>query len=50
MPETPGQPVLYRVSYSERVRNELKNLLAQAKARGMAKTVLAAIKEMDWRL
>lgn len=40
----------YRVSYSERVRNELRNLVSQAGRRGLAHQVLAAAREIDSRL
>jgi hypothetical protein len=40
----------YRVAYSERVRNELRNLLAKAKERGLSSLFLDAVKELDHRL
>jgi hypothetical protein len=40
-------PVRYKVVYSERVRNELKQLIARAAARGLSQEVLHAIKEID---
>lgn len=51
-PSSPAMPapVPYRVSYSGRVRDELKDLIARAKARGLAKQVLAAVKGIDERL
>jgi hypothetical protein len=48
--EEPASPEPYRVSYSERVRADLKNLIATAKARGLATQVLAAVREVDRRL
>src|SRR5262249_37394814 len=48
--ETSSAPTPYRVAYSERVRNELRELIATAKARGLVPQVLAAVKEMDQRL
>jgi hypothetical protein len=55
MSEAPGSPaapapVPYRVSYSELVRNELRDLIARARARGLGRQVLAAVKEIDKRL
>jgi hypothetical protein len=49
MAEIPA-PDLYRVSYSEKVRKELKRLLHRATSRGRGPQVLAAVKEMDRRL
>jgi hypothetical protein len=43
-------PVRYQVVYSERVRTELKQLIARAAARGLSQAVLQAIKEIDRRL
>ena len=43
-------PVPYRVSYSERVRNELRALIIKAQDRGLGRQVLDAAKEMDRRL
>ncbi len=50
MSESPGQPQRYRVSYSGRVREELRALLARARGLGRAPEVLAAVKEIDRRL
>ncbi len=47
---TPPAPVPYRVSYSELVRNELRELIARAGARGLGRQVLTAVKEIDRRL
>ncbi len=43
-------PVPYRVAYSGRVREELLNLVVRAKARGLGRQVLDALKELDRRL
>ncbi len=40
----------YRVSYSELVRQELRDLLARASARGLGRDALTAVKEIDRRL
>src|SRR5437660_1281442 len=50
MNESRNVPDPYRVAYSERVRNELKSLIARAKGRGLGQQVLAALKELDYRL
>lgn len=50
MSETSNGPIRYRVCYSERVRNELKKLIARANERGLGSQVLDAVKEMDRRL
>lgn len=50
MSEPTDGPTPYRVSYSEWVRNELRKLTARAPDRGLGNEVLAAVKEMDWRL
>lgn len=50
MAEPPSALTPYRVSYSERVREELKGLLSRARQRGLGPQVLAAVKEMDRRL
>src|SRR5437879_3802749 len=44
------KPVPYRVVYSERVRNELRDLLQRATARGIGRLVLDAVKAIDARL
>jgi hypothetical protein len=44
------EPVPYDVSYSQRVREELKKLIIRARARGEGPEVIAAVKEMDRRL
>jgi hypothetical protein len=48
--EASDKPVLYRVSYSKRVEDELRRLIFRARDRGMLAEVLAAIKEIDERL
>ena len=50
MTESPSNPSLYRVVYSELVRARLKTLLAHANLRGMGQPVLLAVKEIDRRL
>lgn len=51
MGEPPSSsPVPYEVVYSERVRNELKQLMAKAVASGHGQEALTALKEMDARL
>ncbi len=50
MSEPPSKPVPYRVAYSERVRNAARELVAQARARGLTPQVLAALREIDERL
>lgn len=40
----------YTVSYSQRVRDELRDLLLRAKAAGVGKEYLQAAKDMDARL
>ena len=50
MSEPPSPPVPYRVVYSGRVRNELRALIARARARGLAPQVLAAVRAIDERL
>lgn len=50
MSEPLEEPILYRVSYSKRVREELKRLVVRARNRGMASEVIEAIKEIDRRL
>jgi hypothetical protein len=47
MSEPSGKPALYRVSYSERVRTALRELIARAKNRGLAARILDALKELD---
>jgi hypothetical protein len=43
-------PNPYRVAYSERVRNALRDLIARARQRGLGRQDLDAIKEIDYRL
>lgn len=50
MSEPPAAPVPYRVVYSEHVRTRLRQLVAHAKRRGLAREVLEAVKEIDRRL
>ena len=50
MVEIPGASTRYRVSYSERVREELKALLLRATQRGRGRLVLDAVRELDRRL
>jgi hypothetical protein len=46
----PVSPFPYRVAYSERVQNHLRDLIDRAKARGLAEQVLAALRDIDHRL
>jgi hypothetical protein len=48
--DTTDAPVPYRVAYSERVREELRGLLAKARERGVLAQALEAVKEIDRRL
>jgi hypothetical protein len=50
MSDPTGVPLPYRVSYSGRVRDELQALIDRAKDRGLARQVLDALKEIDYRL
>jgi hypothetical protein len=50
MSEPPSGPAPYRVSYSERVRADLVNLAARARASGLGAPFLAAVEEIDQRL
>jgi hypothetical protein len=50
MSEPSTAPVLYQVSYSERVRTAIRHLVARARSVGRAQQVLAALKEIDRRL
>ena len=45
-----SEPTPYRVSYSGRVRQRLKELAAVARARGDGEEFLAALREFDRRL
>jgi hypothetical protein len=45
--EPPDHPIRYHVSYSGRVREELKALVARARALGLGPQVIAAVKEID---
>lgn len=47
---TDPPPLPYRVSYSQRVRDELVRLVARARARGLSPQVLTAVREIDRRL
>jgi hypothetical protein len=48
--EPSSEPSPYQVSYSERVRIELKNLLALAEERGVGPPVRAAAAKIDYLL
>ncbi len=50
MDETGPSVAEYRVVYSERVRNGLKDLVAHASKQGMKKSMLQEITELDYRL
>jgi hypothetical protein len=50
MSEPADRPQPYRVSYSERVRIELRELITRAKSVGKGKEFLAAAKLLDERL
>lgn len=50
MNEPSPPPARFEVSYSSRVRLELSRLAARAKARGIGKQLLAALKEIERRL
>lgn len=50
MSEPFSQPTPYRVSYSERVRQELLRLAGQARDQGFGPEFIAAVKELDRRL
>ena len=47
MSEPSAAPELYRVVYSERVRQALKELLTRAQACGQGRLALDALKEID---
>ena len=50
MSEPSERPVPYQVSYSEQNRNELRALVARARDHGLAPQLIAAIKDLDYRL
>lgn len=50
MDEVPIDRGLYRVAYSERVRHAIGVLLRQAKVRGLERSVLDALGQIDHRL
>jgi hypothetical protein len=50
MSEPSASPVPYKVVYSERVRDELKKLMAKAAAAGLGQQALDALKQIDHRL
>jgi hypothetical protein len=50
MSESATQPEPYRVSYTKRVLDELRELVLRARKRGLATEVLAALWEIDRRL
>jgi hypothetical protein len=45
--ETSNDPIHYQVAYSEYVRNELKELIARAEARGLGSIIRTAVREID---
>ena len=47
MSEKQGEPLLYRVSYSGRVRDSLLELGALARSRGLGARFVAALQEID---
>jgi hypothetical protein len=49
MTDTRASPQPYRVVYSERVRQGLRDLIARAKARGLGKSLLDGLKQLDER-
>jgi hypothetical protein len=48
--EPSDAPIPYRVVYSERVRDTLRELVARARESGLGPEVVAAVKEIDRRL
>jgi hypothetical protein len=50
MSEPSQSPVRYRVAYSERIRTELRGLIARAASRGLGRQVVAAVQALDERL
>ena len=50
MTPSPDAPAPYRVVYSQRVRESLRELLARARARGIGPRVLEAVRQVDERL
>jgi hypothetical protein len=50
MSELTGSPIPYRVVYSERVRQELRQLLREARDLGQGQEVLDAVKRIDYLL
>jgi hypothetical protein len=46
----PSGPIPYRVSYSEHVRIELRQLISRAASKGLQQRFLDAVQEMDRRL
>jgi hypothetical protein len=49
MSEPANRPPRYRVSYSEYVRNQLRELIARARDPALARQALAAAREIDER-
>ena len=47
MTETPDAPAPYRVVFSERARESIRELAARARGRGLGQQVLDAVKEID---
>lgn len=50
MTEASDAPPPYRVVYSQKVRDSLRELIAEARESGRSAEVLAAVKEIDHRL
>jgi hypothetical protein len=50
MSDSPSPPEPYRVSYSGRVRDALRDLVERARRVGKDREVLAAVREIDQRL
>jgi hypothetical protein len=50
MNDPPGSPPPYRVSYSGRVRDALRELMTRARGLGLGSQVRAAVLEIDYRL
>jgi hypothetical protein len=48
--EAPDAPAPYRVVFSERARESVRELVARARGRGLGQQVLDAVKEIDRRL
>jgi hypothetical protein len=50
MTDPPSGPLPYRVSYSGRVRDALRDLVTRARGLGLGPQVIAAIQDIDHRL